>query len=618
MAAPAVAEKLPHLPHQPGVYLMRDAAGRPIYVGKAASLRGRVRSYFQDPAGLAPRTRALVERVHALDWIVTDSELEALILESTLIKRYHPRYNVRLRDDKKYPYLKVTVNEEWPRLVVVRDMTRDGARYFGPYTNTGAMWETIRVLRQVFNLRQSLVASATRRGGCSWQPGRKVTRACLNYYIGKCLGPCIGAVSPETYRAAVKEAMLFLEGRTESVVRALQQHMEQEAAHLNFEGAARLRDKLAAIARATEAQKMVLPGARDADVVAAHLREDLAVVVVFQVRNGRLVGQENLVLEGVSGVPEEQVLAEFVKQYYARVAFVPGRLLLPRAIEEQEFLAAWLVRQRGGPVRLLVPVRGERRRLVELAQENARLQLEQEISRKGAQDQRAREALAELAEALGLAEPPARIECYDISNLMGQEAVGSMVVFRGGQPDKSSYRRFRIRREETPDDYAMLREVLERRLRAAAVSEKFSQLPDLLVVDGGQGQLALATRALAELGLSLPVAALAKEHEDLYLPGRPHPVVLPRNSKALFLLQRLRDEAHRFALAYHQSLRQRKVRESVLDNIPGVGPVLKQRLLARFHSVRRLAAASAEELSEVPGMSRKTAQAIAQALQAAT
>ena len=609
-----VAEKLPHLPSQPGAYLMRDAAARPIYVGKAANLRSRVRTYFQDPEGLPARTRAMVERVRSLDWIVTDSEVEALILESTLIKRYHPRYNVRLRDDKKYPYLKITVDEDWPRLVVVRDMARDGARYFGPYTDTKAMWEMLRVIRNVFNLRQSLVASATRRGGCFWQPGRKVTRACLNYYIGKCLGPCVGAVTPQAYRAAVKGAVDFLEGRTERVVQALRASMEQASARLNFEGAARLRDKLAAIERATAEQKMVLPGAGDEDVVAEQMREDMGLVVVFQVRRGRLVGRENVALEGVSGVPEAQVLGDFIKQYYGRAALIPRRISLPHPIQEQQFVQEWLGQQAGRPVRLLVPARGDRRRLVELAAENARLELEQEIARRGAQDERARQALEELAEVLGLAEPPRRIECYDISNLAGQEAVGSMVVFQDGQPDKSSYRRFKVRREEAPNDYAMMREVLERRLRAAAVSRKFAQLPDLLLVDGGKGQLALAVQALGELELALPAAALAKEHEHLYLPDRPGPLVLPRHSKALYLLQRLRDEAHRFALAYHRTLRERRVRESLLDQVPGVGPVLKQRLLARFHSLRRLREASPEELMAVPGVSRKTAQAIRQHL----
>jgi len=614
MIAPEVSERLTHLPAQPGVYVMRDAGGRPIYVGKAASLRSRVRSYFQDPASLAPRTRAMVGRVRNLDWIVTDTELEALILEATLIKRYHPYYNVRLRDDKKYPYIKVTVQEQWPRLVVVRDMERDGARYFGPYTDTHAMWETIRVLRQVFNLRQSLVASATRRGGCSWQPGRKVVRACLNYYIGKCLGPCIGAVSEEAYQAAVKEAIAFLEGRTEYVLRVLKQRMQAESERLNFEGAARLRDKVQAITRATEEQKMVLPGARDADVVALEMREDLGLVVLFQVRAGRLVGRERVVLAGVTGAAPEEVLGEFVKQYYGRAAFIPARILLPHPLAEQAMVQEALCERKGLPVKLIIPLRGERRHLVELAQENARIELDLELARVGEQDERAREALAELAQALGLPDPPRRIECYDISNIMGREAVGSMVVFTGGTPDKGSYRRFKIHGEEAPNDYAMMREVLARRLRAAAVSDKFAALPDLLLVDGGKGQLNLALEALADLGLSLPAAALAKEHEDIYLPDRPNPVVLPRSSKALALLQRVRDEAHRFALAYHRSLREKRVRESALDTIPGVGPVLKRRLLEHFHSLRRLREAPVEELAAVPGVGLKLAETIRETL----
>jgi excinuclease ABC subunit C len=614
---PTLEEKLTALPSRPGAYLMKDAAGKVIYVGKASSLRSRVRSYFQSGQELTGRQAAMVERIADLDWIVTDSETEALILEFHLIQRYRPQYNVRLRDDKRYPYIKVTVNEEYPRLVVVRKMEADGARYFGPYTSTKAMWETVRLVRRIFGVRQALVASAKKRAGCNWEPGQTRLRPCLNFHMRQCLAPCVGEVGPEEYRAMVERAMLFLDGRAAKVLDDLRQRMDRAAQELRFEEAARLRDKILSVEHTIEGQKMVLPGAGDADAIAHWLQEDEGVVVVFPIRDGKLVGQEHYLLDGTSGVPSAEVLSEFVRQYYGRAAFVPAEVLVADDIPEPQLVESWLSERRGGRVTVRAPKRGDRRQLVELAADNARTYLEQHHARAGAEERRGREAVLDLREVLQLPVVSERIEAYDISTIRGKDSVGSLVVFEGGRAKKADYRHFRIRAEiPDSDDYAMMREVLARRLQAAAARQKFSRLPDLMVIDGGKGQLGIAVAARDDLGLSFPIAALAKEHDWVYVEGRGEPVILPSHSRALHLLQRVRDEAHRFAQAYHHTLRARRTRESVLDDVPGIGPVLKRRLLSRFGSVSRIRGAGVDELAAVPGMSRKAAIAVAERLAA--
>jgi len=628
--SPTLREKLDALPARPGAYLMKDAAGKVMYVGKASSLRSRVRSYFQPAQELTGRQAAMVERIADLDWIVTDSEMEALILEHNLIKRHHPRYNVRLRDDKRYPYIKVTVAEEYPRLVVVRNMERDGARYFGPYTSTKAMWETVRLVRRIFGVRQALVASAKKRAGCNWQPGQRRLRPCLNFDLRQCLGPCAGEVSPQEYRAMVERALLFLDGRAEQVLDDLRRRMEQAAQELRFEEAARLRDKIAAVERTTAGQKMVLPGGGDADVIGQRLQEDEGSVVLFNIRDGKLVGQEHYLLEGTSGVPAAEVMREFVREYYGRAAFVPAQVLLAESISDRELAEEWLSQRRGARVTVTTPQRGDRKRLVELAADNARMRLEQHHARAGAEQRRGREAVDDLRQVLGLPVTPERIEAYDISSIGGQDSVGSLVVFEAGMPKKADYRHFRIRGETgaadafvrrsgtsapaKADDYAMMREVLARRLQAAQARQKYARLPDLMVVDGGKGQLGIAAAARNDLELSFPVAALAKEHDWVYIEGRAQPVILPSHSRALHLLQRVRDEAHRFAQAYHHALRARQTRESALDQVPGIGPVLKRRLLTHFGSLAKIRSAAIEELAAVPGVGRKAAAAVVQHL----
>lgn len=627
-------EQLDHLPTTPGVYLFRDVVGDVLYVGKASSLRARVRSYFQPGADLHARVSSLVERVHDVDFVVADSEVEALVLEFNLIQRYRPRFNVRYRDDKSYQYIRIDVNEPFPALCIVRQraIEPDGARYFGPYPSSRAMWETIRLVRRLFGICQrSVVAAKTPRpgkrgkvrrvAGCTWDPlgGKLRPRPCLDYYTKRCLGPCVGAVSAEEYQRAVRQVIGFLDGKQELVLGELRAEMEAAADELRFEQAARLRDQIQALERTLAEQHAVLPGREDVDVLGYALRADTGCITVLQVREGRMSGQEHHLLAGVSGVPAAEVLNEFAKQHYQKAASAPRRALLPLAIEDAAAIEELLTARRDRRVRLEVPRRGRGRKLVEMAMENAEYHLRSLLQQEGEERRRGQEAVADLQKLLALAVAPRRIEAFDISNLQGKTAVGSMIVFEDGLAKRGDYRRFRIQVEGEPNDYAMMHEVLSRRLKAAVSGNvKFAHLADLLLVDGGLGQLKAALAAMEALGLRLPVAGLAKEHEDIYLPGRSTPLQLPAHSRALHLLQRVRDEAHRFALAYHRTLRAREARESVLDQIPGVGEKRKQRLLSHFHSLSKLRQAAAEEIAEAAGCSTALARRIAAALAAAS
>ena len=615
----SLQEKLDQLPDRPGVYLFKDIAGDVLYVGKAQSLRSRVRSYFQPSADLTPRLRQLVDQVRDLDFMVADSEVEALVLEFNLIQRHRPRFNVRYRDDKSYPYIRVDMREPFPALSVVRQraMGRDGARYFGPYPSTRAMWETVRLVRRVCGVRQRLVVSAKRRGGCPWDPqGRPRPRPCLDYYTQRCLGPCAGLVGEAEYGRALKQACDFLDGRQDSVLSQLQAEMEAASRELRFEQAARLRDQVAAIERALTTQHVVLPAVREADAIGYALREDTGCLAVLQVRNNRLVSQDRFLLTGVSGTSEAEVVNEFAKAHYQKAAYIPRKVFLPLPVEDGPAVEELLRQRRQGAVEMEVPRRGDRRKLVEMAMENAEQHLRVALEQEGEERRRGQEAVADLQRALGLPLAPRRIEAFDISNLQGRAAVGSMIVFEEGLPKRSDYRRFRIRLGEgEPNDYAMMHEVLARRLGAAVSGNvKFQHLPDLVLVDGGAGQLNIARAAMDALDLRLPAAGLAKEHELVYLPGVSSPISLPSHSRALHLLQRVRDEAHRFALAYHRSLRARQARESVLDEIPGVGPGRKQKLLRHFRTLGRLRRASVEEIAAAAGCGEEVARTIAATL----
>jgi excinuclease ABC subunit C len=604
-----IQETLDALPTKPGVYLMKDANATILYVGKAVNLRARVRSYFHASAAHSPKIQRLVFSITDLDFIVTASELEALILESTLIKRHKPKYNVRLKDDKRYPYIKVTWQEDFPRVLIVRRMERDGARYFGPFTAAWAVQQTLQTLRRVFPYLT-----------CNRAITGHDDRACLYLDIGLCLGPCIGATDRKQYRAMMDGLCRFLEGRSDEIVADLEARMQAAAGCLDFEEAALLRDQLAAIRRVIERQKIVSTAMADQDVIAFARADGDACVQVFFIRHGRLIGREYFVLDGTAEETDTEVVSSFVKQFYDEAAYVPPEILLPQDIDEALVIQQWLRSRRGNKVVLKVPRRGHKRDLVKMATENAAETLSHLRAQWLADEGRQASALAELQEHLEMESPPARIECYDISTTHGTATTGSMVVFVKGVPRKSDYRRFKIRTVEGTDDYASMREMLRRRFRRVteptadqgpgAKKSSWDLLPDLLVVDGGKGQLNVVLEVLDEFGLrdQVPAVGLAKQEEEVFVPGRSEPLSLPRTSEGLFLMQRIRDEAHRFAITYHRKLRRKQTVISQLDGVPGIGPKRRSALLKHFGSIDAIRAASVEELAAVPGMTRKVAE----------
>jgi excinuclease ABC subunit C len=598
-----IQERLAALEPAPGVYLMKDAQGRVIYVGKASSLRQRLRSYFSSHSSMDAKTRELVSQIADFEVIRTDTPTEALILENELIKRYRPRFNIMLRDDKTYPFIRIT-NESFPRVIATRRVVRDGSRYFGPYPSAGAVHRTLDLLKRLFPYR-----------ACDIEITGTASRACLYYHIGRCAGPCIGAVSQEEYRGIIDNVVLFLEGRAEAVVARLQAAMEEAAERLEFERAARIRDELRAIQHVLQQQKIVTGTDESFDVlaVAQSAGGDACVQIGF-VRNGKLLGSEHYLMVGARiDDPPGAILTSFVQQYYAQASTVPPELVLQHPLDDGETIESWLAARRDGPVRLSVPDDGFRWELVEMIAKSAVQNLEQHRVRWLNDEQRTTLALEELADALGMDRLPRRIECFDVSQLQGTNVVASMVVFEHGKPKKSDYRKFQIKTVEGQDDYAALLEAVLRRYRRALSAEQteaWQALPDLVLIDGGKGQLSAAREALVELGLDLPIAALAKEHEELYIPDQSEPIVLPRDSQALFLVQRVRDEAHRFAVTFHRARRTRSTIRSLLDEIPGIGPRRRRELLRRFGSVEGIRQASIEEIAAVPGINRALAERI--------
>ena len=616
--SPHLTSVLDTLPQKPGCYLMKDAAAKVVYVGKAVNLRNRVRSYFHSAAEATPRTAQLVRTITDIEWIVVGSELEALILEMNLIKRYRPKYNVRLKDDKRYPYIKVHWADPFPKVTVTRQMAQDGSRYFGPYTSVWAVHQTLDVLRKIFPyLTCDRVITGEDR------------RACLWYDLHLCSAPCIGAIAQAEYRATIDDLCRFLQGETEAVVTRLKQDMASASAAERYEKAGALRDQLQAIDRVVEKQKIISNERMDSDVIALARANGDACVQVFLIRNGRLIGREYFVLEGTQQTDEAEVMRQFLTQFYDESAHIPPQVLLPTEVDEARIIEEWLRSRRGGEkTELVVPHSGVGRELLDMATENASETLTALRAQWAADRNRQVEALAELQGALGLAAPPARIECYDISNLQGTAITASMVVFEQGAPRKAHYRRFLIRSVEGQDDFASMREVLARRFarwrdmtgEALPVGRKpdasFSTLPDLLLVDGGKGQLAQAAAVLEEHGLNqrVALASLAKQHEEIFRPGQPESLFLPRNSQALYLVQRIRDEAHRFAVSHHREVRTRIGLASQLDAIPGVGPAKRKALLAAFGDLGGIRAASLAELAAVPGITEKLAVTIKERL----
>jgi excinuclease ABC subunit C len=596
-----LAEQLERLPASPGVYLMKDAGGSILYIGKAANLRSRVRWYFAAGQKLSPKPARMVSRVSELDFFITASEQEALILELNLIKRHRPHYNVRLKDDKTFPYLKIDVNGDWPRVYITRRLEENGGRYFGPFASARSVRQTLRVLKEIFPFRS-----------CSRTITGTDPHPCLDYHIKRCLAPCIGAVSRKEYAGVIKQIVLFLEGRQESVSRRLKRQMARAAEALDFEKAARLRDRIEAVERVIEGQRIATTVRGELDAIAFAQDGNQAYVQVFFIRSGKLVGRESFTLEGTRSEEPPQIMASFIKQFYAQAPHIPPRLLLQHPVADKSTIEEWLEGRRRGKVRIQVPKRGARKKLMDIAAENARRGLEQLKIKQLAAPKVLAAALEEIQHELRLPRPPSRMEGYDISNIQGKMAVGSMVVFEEGKPKPAHYRRFRIKTVPGADDYAMLHEVISRRFkRLSDATDAWANRPDLVLIDGGKGQLNAALSAMSQAGAeTIPVASLAKENELVFIPQKSKPISLSRRSPGLKLLERLRDEAHRFALSYHLKTRRKQVIASVLDSVPGIGPKRKRALLRRFGSLRGIRDASEEELATTKGITRDVARKI--------
>ena len=614
MRSTQLEEQLKTLPASPGVYLFKDEQAKVIYVGKAANLNNRVRSYFGVSSSSSSKIQRLVLRVRELEFVITDSEQEALILECNFIKKYHPRYNVRLKDDKTFPYIKIATNEDWPSIYITRRFKDDGARYFGPFASAGSVRKTLKLIKKIFSFRSCIKSiSGTNR------------RPCLDYYIHRCLGPCIGAADKQEYQEVIKQVILFLEGKQELVLHELKRKMQAAAQQLQFEKATLLRDQIQAIERVIEGQRIAITLQGEQDIIALAQDERQAYIELFSVRNNKLVGRDHFIMEGTHDEKPEQIITSFVKQYYASASFIPSVILLQYPVDEMTVLSEWLKQRKGNSVKLQVPQRGVKKKLVNMVAENAdkglllakAKQVNLEVITSG---------LQELKDRLSLPRIPLRMEGYDISDIRGTLAVGSMVVLEKGLPKPNHYRRFRVKMVVGANDYAMIQEILRRRFKRAviarsdndeAISRKgsWAVMPDIILIDGGKGHLNAALEVKQELGIdSIPMVSLAKENEDVFIPGKPGPVDIPRDSPALHILQRARDEAHRFAISYHQKLRRKEGIASILDGIPGIGPKRKRALIKKFGSIEAIKEASIEEISQTEGITSVLAQKVKQYL----
>ncbi len=629
-----IRKQLAALPAKPGVYLMRNAEGEVIYVGKAAKLKDRVRSYFGSPHMMEPKTRALRQQIDDFEYIVVGNAGEALILEATLIKRHQPFFNIRLKDDKRYPYLKVDIQNPWPRVYITRRIEKDGARYFGPYASAGSVRATLDLTKKLFPWRS-----------CTKEITGKDARPCLDYYIKRCIAPCTSYCTKEEYDEVIEQVLLFLEGKADDVLRRLRKQMAGAAERMEYERAAQVRDQLKAIERTVERQMVSTTRKEDVDIFGMARESDQACVQVFFVRGTQMIGRDTFMLEGVRDEPDSAVLTNFLLQYYEGAQYIPKLVAIPTEADDRDTMEELLTEKRGSLVEVRVPERGEKRRLVELAAENAKEALAQMRVRWMADANKTEQALEQLREELSLPEIPRRIECYDNSNIQGTSPVSSMVVFIDGKPATNQYRKFKVRTVEGADDFATMQEVLRRRFArhgrgapgaaGGAATEEHGgaeaqrseggppaggeapragdawDLPDLVIIDGGKGQLGAAVQVMRELGVyQIPAVGLAKRFEELYVPDEVEPVVLPRNSEALYLVQRIRDEAHRFAITYHRQVRAKSSIQSALDTIPGIGPKRKKALLKKFGSVKQIREADVEDVAATVGFTRALAEKV--------
>jgi excinuclease ABC subunit C len=601
---PKLATALDRVPDQSGVYMFKDGKGRLLYVGKAESLRSRVRSYFQAGDLHALKIHQVVAQAEDLEWILTESPVQALIWENDLVRKEQPRYNTKLRDDKHYPYLRINVQDDWPVVRVTRRMARDGARYFGPYPHATSVRQTLDTLSRLF---PHILCNRTITGN---DP-----RPCLYFHIKRCPAPCIGEISKDAYRVIVDEMIRFLEGRNRTVLSDIRSAMEAAAERLEFERAADLRDRLRAAQKVIEAERFGYSTLVDQDIIGYARDGAYACLQVFFMREGQLLRRDPFFMENAEGETDAKIVSAFVTQFYGRASDLPRELVLPLEIEDPESVATILKDMAGHTVRMIVPRRGERRRVVQLASGNAHEALSVVRHEWSRDEERLSDAMEELQDALELPNLPIRIECYDISNIQGTSQVASMVVFEEGKSKRSDYKRFQIKSVEGANDFASMQEVLRRRFRRARTVEdqetSWADLPDLVIIDGGKGQLGAALEVFNDLDVTeIPVVGLAKENEELFLPGRSESVMLPRTSQSLFLVQRIRDEAHRFAITYHRSLRGKRSIGSALDDVPGIGPTRKRALLRHFGSVKAIREADLDALMAVPGISRVAAETI--------
>ncbi len=597
-----LADKLAHIPRKPGVYLFKDRSGTILYIGKAKVLRNRVRSYFQDGRVRGGKLAILVSKIHDLEVIVTDSEMEALILEMNLVKEYKPRYNISLKDDKSFPYIRVT-NERFPRIFPTRKIIRDGSRYFGPYTDVGSMRGLLKAVKRIFPIRScnyDLTEEVVRR---------KKIKLCLDYHIQKCDGPCQGLVSPDEYGAMIEQVVKFINGRDKAVIHELTQRMHELAEQRRFEEAARMRDRIRFIEDFHYKQKITTGDTGDRDVLAVAMEDEDACGLVFKIRDGKIIGRQHFYMTGVIDEDYPAVVASFLKQYYLKAEYIPTELYLPVEIPEMQAIGEWLNEKAGASVHLSVPQKGDKARLVAMCNKNARLLLEELQLQKQKSRQKVPHSVTALQRDLRLKKPPRRIEAFDISNIQGSDPVASMVCFVDGTARKSDYRKFKIRGKSSPDDFAMMHEAVMRRYSGSL--KKSLPDPDLILIDGGKGQLSAALSALQQCGLdTIPIISLAKRLDEVFVPGDSEPLNIPRTSSGLKLLQRLRDESHRFAITFHRSLRRKRTASSELDAIPGVGPARRKALLTFFGSVQGVRDASVDDLQLVSGISAELAKTI--------
>ena len=610
-------EKLRTLPDKPGVYMMRNSEQEIIYVGKAISLKNRVRQYFQSSKNQHPKVKAMVSHITTFEYIVTDSELEALILECNLIKENRPKYNVLLRDDKTYPYIKVTTNEEYPRVIKTRKVIKDKAKYFGPYTNIGALNETLEVIHNIYPIRT-----------CSKNIEKMIEnkeRPCLNYHIKKCIGPCTGTVNKEEYMNIVQEIIMFLDGKEDELIRKIEEKMKKAASLMDFENAAKYRDQVIALNSVVEKQKIVSTNEQDQDVIAMAQGDKDTWIQIFFIRKGKLVKREHFILKNTEGDSNQEIISSFLKQFYSGLTFIPKEILIEERVEDLEVIEEWLSNKRGNRVTIKVPQKGEKKELLDMVKKNALMTMEQATTIKQLEKERTEDTLQELADLLGLDESPYRIESYDISNIQGVESVGSMVVFENGKSKNKDYRRFKIKTVKGPNDYASIEEIISRRFKrgleetqniidqSMEIAEgKFAIFPDLIMVDGGLGQVTSVKKALDSFNLNIPVCGMIKDerHRTKGLVFEGKEIYIEKTSNLFRLITKIQDEVHRFAITYHRSLRKKNTLHSILEDIPGVGETRRKALMSHFESIDKIKAATVDELLEVKGMNIKVAENI--------